>query len=82
MDAQLRREAEDLFEQLGITISAAVNIFVRQAVRDQAIPFLIHIDYENQDYFGNRLNDRFSNNSREPNFNDRNRLSPIESLFY
>ena len=30
-----------MFESLGLSLSAAVNIFLRQAVREQAIPFRV-----------------------------------------
>ncbi len=39
MDADLKRDAEDLFRDLGLTLSGAINVFVRQAVREQALPF-------------------------------------------
>ena len=43
IDDDVKREAETLFEQLGISMSAAVNIFFRQAIREQAIPFPIRV---------------------------------------
>ena len=39
IDSGLKRESQKLFESLGLNLSAAVNIFLRQAVREQAIPF-------------------------------------------
>jgi DNA-damage-inducible protein J len=41
IDAGIKSEAEKLFEDLGMSISTAFNIFLRQAVRAQAIPFTI-----------------------------------------
>ena len=41
IDAGIKTEAEKLFEDLGMPISTAFNIFLRQAVRAQAIPFTI-----------------------------------------
>lgn len=41
VDPALKREAQNLFEDLGLTLSTAINIFLRQAVREQAIPFRI-----------------------------------------
>ena len=38
-DAQLKREADRLFADLGMNFSTAVNIFLRQAVREQGLPF-------------------------------------------
>ena len=41
VDTGIKSEAEKLFEDLGMSISTAFNIFLRQAVRMQAIPFSI-----------------------------------------
>lgn len=38
-DAQLKREADRLFADLGMNFSTAVNTFLRQAVREQGLPF-------------------------------------------
>ena len=40
-DADIKASAERIFEQLGLNMSTAVNIFLRQAIRMQAIPFAI-----------------------------------------
>ena len=39
IDAQLKREADRLFADLGMNFSTAVNTFLRQAVREQGLPF-------------------------------------------
>ena len=39
IDEDIKREAEALFARLGLTLSAATNVFFRQAVRTQSIPF-------------------------------------------
>jgi len=41
MDADLKRQAEDLFADLGLNMTAAMTMFLRQAVRKQGIPFEI-----------------------------------------
>ena len=41
IDKNIKQEAETLFEKLGMSISGAINIFFRQAIRQQAIPFEI-----------------------------------------
>ena len=54
IDANIKQEAEALFEKLGISISGAINIFFRQAIRLQAIPFEIKAkspEEEYNDYF-------------------------------
>ena len=39
MDEELKKQADYLFNELGLNMSAAVNMFVRQAVRNGGIPF-------------------------------------------
>ena len=39
IDESIKREAETLFSRIGLNMSAAINVFFRQAVRAQAIPF-------------------------------------------
>jgi len=39
IDEDVKRDAEALFSKLGLTLSAATNVFYRQAVRTQGIPF-------------------------------------------
>ncbi len=43
IDSQLKQESQALFESLGLNLSTAVNIFLRQAVREQAIPFRVSV---------------------------------------
>ena len=41
VDEDVKKDAEILFAKLGLTLSAATNVFYRQAVRTQGIPFLL-----------------------------------------
>lgn len=41
IDPILKQESQALFESLGLNLSTAVNMFLRQAVREQAIPFKV-----------------------------------------
>ena len=41
IDPALKQESQELFESFGLTLSAAINMFLRQSVREQAIPFRI-----------------------------------------
>ena len=41
MDAKLKEQAEALFSELGITMSAAVTMFLKQAVYELGIPFML-----------------------------------------
>lgn len=41
MDEQLKAQAEELFSDLGLSLSSAITMFAKQAVREQRIPFEI-----------------------------------------
>jgi len=41
LDADLKKQAEELFSDFGMTMTTAVNVFLRQAVREQALPFTV-----------------------------------------
>ncbi len=41
LDKETKKEAFALFETLGLSLSAAINIFLKQCVRDGKIPFEI-----------------------------------------
>lgn len=41
IDPVLKQESQSLFESMGLNLSTAVNMFLRQAVREQAIPFRV-----------------------------------------
>jgi DNA-damage-inducible protein J len=39
IDENIKQEAESLFNRIGLNMSAAINVFFRQAIREQSIPF-------------------------------------------
>ena len=41
MDEQLKKKADELFSDFGLTLNAAITMFTKQAVREQRIPFEI-----------------------------------------
>ena len=41
IDDKLKEKAEKLFDELGLNMTTAINIFVRQSIRQGAIPFEI-----------------------------------------
>ncbi|MEE1315007.1 MAG: type II toxin-antitoxin system RelB/DinJ family antitoxin [Faecalimonas sp.] len=48
MDSELKKRADSLFEELGMNITTAFNIFVRQTLREGRIPFDISINNPNK----------------------------------
>ena len=49
MDSNLKAAAEELYEELGMNLSTAFNIFVRQSLRERGIPFKITEGTPNQE---------------------------------
>ncbi len=41
MEENDKKNAEKLFSELGLTMNAAFNMFAKQAIREQAIPFKV-----------------------------------------
>jgi len=39
IDEGLKQQAETLFNGIGLNITTAINVFFRQAIREQSIPF-------------------------------------------
>jgi DNA-damage-inducible protein J len=50
IDSEVKRKAEQLFEKLGMSMSGAINIFFRQAITEQAIPFPIRAKTQSDKY--------------------------------
>ncbi len=47
LDVELKKQAEQLFPELGLNMTTAFNIFLHQAVRQQRIPFDVALDVPN-----------------------------------
>jgi DNA-damage-inducible protein J len=47
MERELKEQAESLFSELGMNMTTALNIFVRQSVRQGKIPFEISLNIPN-----------------------------------
>ena len=41
IDDNTKKEAQELFKDLGMNLTTAINIFLKQAVREQRIPFYV-----------------------------------------
>ncbi len=67
MDSKLKADADALFESLGMNLSTAFNIFVRQCLREEGIPFEITVNH--------------TPNSRDPKENGRVNLAGPPSNF-
>ena len=75
VDTGIKSEAEKLFEDLGMSISTAFNIFLRQAVRMQAIPFAISRGITNRDTLAAmREAERIADDPSVPSYTSRESL--------
>lgn len=48
IDADIKAKAQELFADFGLDLSTAINIFLRQSIRENSIPFLISRDIPNE----------------------------------
>lgn len=44
IDSELKGEAEQILSQFGMTMTGAVNMFLRQIVRERAVPLSLSLD--------------------------------------
>lgn len=49
MDKDLKAAAEQLYSELGMNLTTAFNIFVRQSLREGGIPFMITTETPNKE---------------------------------
>lgn len=50
MDSELKKQAEELFSDLGMNLTTAFTVFAKQAVREQKLPFVVSRAYNAQTY--------------------------------
>ena len=44
MDNEVKAQAQELFAQFGLDMTTAINMFLRQAIRERGIPFELRLD--------------------------------------
>ncbi|MCD8117192.1 MAG: type II toxin-antitoxin system RelB/DinJ family antitoxin [Oscillospiraceae bacterium] len=49
IDSEVKAQAQALFADFGMDLSTAINIFLRQSIRENAIPFVIQREDPNAD---------------------------------
>lgn len=49
LDADVKAKAQELFADFGLDLSTAINIFLRQSIRENCIPFTIQREVPNAD---------------------------------
>ena len=75
MDAQLKEQADELFAELGMNISTAFNIFVRQSLREGGIPFAVSLNQPNKETIAAMLEaERIAKDPSVKGYTDLNQL--------
>lgn len=47
-DKAIKEQAEKIFNELGLNMTTAVNMFLRTAIREHGIPFELKVDVPNE----------------------------------
>lgn len=50
IDSELKKSAQELYSDLGLDLSTAVNLFLKQSLREQKIPFEIKRESEEEGF--------------------------------
>ena len=75
MDSDLKAQADALFGELGMNLSTAFNIFVRQSIRDGGIPFEITLKQPSKDTIAAMLEaERIAKDPSVKGYNDLDEL--------
>ena len=48
IDKDIKDQAEEIFNELGLNMTTAVNMFLRTAIREQGIPFELKLNVPNE----------------------------------
>lgn len=49
MDSDIKEDCEELFDQLGMTLTTAINIFLRQSLHTGGLPFEVKLPAPNKE---------------------------------
>ena len=75
MDSELKAQADALFAELGMNLSTAFNIFVRQSIREGRIPFDISLNQPNRETVAAMLEaERIAKDQSVKGYSDLNEL--------
>ena len=86
MDADLKAQADALFAELGVNLSTAFNIFVRQSLREGGISFEVKLEQPNKETIAAMLEaERIAKDPSVKGYNDLDELfadlKNIRSIF-
>ena len=71
IDTDVKNQADKLFSQLGLNMTTAFNIFLRQAIREGSIPFNVTLNISNPETVAALLEaERISNDPTVKRYSD------------
>ena len=83
MDADLKAQADALFTELGMNLTTAFNIFVRQSLREGGIPFEVRLEQPNKETVAAMLEaERIAKDPSVKGFDDLDSGTPKRSSPY
>lgn len=47
-DKEIKEQAEQIFSELGLNMTTAINMFLRSTIRENGIPFALKLDVPNE----------------------------------
>ena len=66
IERSVKKEADTIANAMGMTLSTAINVFVRQMVQERAIPFRVHLTNEAKEF--NQLIDSIRDENAQKGF--------------
>ena len=66
IDEDLKKQAEEIFNELGLNMSTALTVFLRQTVRSNGIPFEMRLETPNAETLAAMEDVRLKRNLRGP----------------
>ena len=49
MDSEIKKQSESLFSELGMNLTTAINVFLRQSLRVGGFPFEVRLEQPNKE---------------------------------
>ena len=74
MDNEIKKEAETLFNDLGLNLTSAINLFIRRAIAEQGIPFEVKKIYSNETIQAMLEADKIAHDNNIKGYNNLNEL--------
>ena len=76
VDMALKQESDTLFKSLGLNMSTAINIFLRQVIKKDGLPFEVNNNNSNDDLLDaiEEIRDMINNPQNYPSYTNREDL--------